>query len=91
MPAERKPRVHPATSSSTDSKGSKADKPKQRKKPEFWTANEDRILHELLAAIAKKQIWASVQADGRLAHKGCSGIHMRLKTLLGKGATLPKP
>lgn len=55
---------------------------KERKKPEFWTAAEDRILHELLAAIAKKQIWAMVQADGRLAHKGCSGIHMRLKTLV---------
>ncbi|KAL1411510.1 hypothetical protein Q8F55_002471 [Vanrija albida] len=97
-----KPRVHPTPSTTASSKsGSGQDEqvsaaslaanaqPKQRKKPEFWTSDEDRVLFELLVAMAKKQIWTAVQDDGRLAHKSNSAIHMRIKTLLGKGA--PKP
>ncbi|KAK1921415.1 hypothetical protein DB88DRAFT_513444 [Papiliotrema laurentii] len=78
--SEEKPRVK----KSPKKDASKSPKEKGGQKTP-WNAEEDAILVAILNDLIKSAIWPLIKADGRLVHRGSSGVQYHAKMLLSKG------
>lgn len=55
-----------------------------------WTTEEDAIFLEVVGSLLKSGIWPAVKEDGRLTHRGGTGVKAHC-TALVRGSHLPLP
>ena len=47
-----------------------------------WTDEEEVIFNDLVKKVVMEHMWAAAKEDGRLAHRGSSGIKAHVKAMV---------
>jgi hypothetical protein len=47
-----------------------------------WTDKEEEIFVDIVKKLVTENMWEAVKADGRLAHRGSSGIKAHVKAMV---------